>query len=272
MNALNYGTMALTSELVTPALAARWLEFNNTNRILRKETVAKYARDMESGDWHLKPIPICFDENGNLGNGQHTLTAIVQTGLPQLLLISRKTPKISIAMMDMGLSRTISDVAHFLGEDLQSRASAVAKTMAFGLAAGKWSFHELFDAYVTHKEAIDFALHGRPKKVGFSAPVLAVCARAAYTQDRQKISRFLDILETGVVADSSESAAIRLRDFLRGRNSAGLAAQREAYRKTQSSLAAFLKGTPLAKIYGIADEVFPIPDNKSGAVGQGNAS
>ena len=259
MNSLKYGSMSLTVETVTPALAARWLEKNTVNRALRKPVASLYARDMERGDWHRKPVAICFDENGVLGNGQHTLNAIVQSGCAQEMLIARNVPRKSIAFMDIGLRRNISDVAHFIGEDFKSRTAAITRILAFGLAPTGRSFDELFDAYLLHKEVVDFVLNGRPKAVCFSAPVLAVCARAAYTQDRQKILRFLEILQTGVVVDLSESAAIRLRDFLRGRSSAGTLAQRESYRKTQSSLTAFLKGIPLAKIYGTTDEVFPIP-------------
>ena len=260
--------MSLTVETVTPALAARWLETNTINRALQKGTVAVYTRDMKLGDWHQKPVAICFDENGALGNGQHTLTAIAQSGCAQEMLIAREVPRKSIAFMDVGLRRSISDVAHFLGEDFKGRTSAVTRVVAFGLAPQRRSFDEIFDAYLLHKEVIDFVLDGRPKAVCFAAPVLAVCAKAAYTQDKEKILRFLEILQTGVVVDSSESAAIRLRDFLRGRSSAGAGAGQEAYRKTQSSLAAFLKGIPLAKIYGTADEVFPIPAKDTNSAAQ----
>lgn len=263
MSSLKYGSMTLTVETVTPALAARWLEKNTNNRRLRKPTVSLYARDMARGDWHLKPVPICFDEDAILGNGQHTLSAIVQSGCAQEMLVARGVSRKSIAFMDIGLRRSISDVSHFIGEDFQSRTSSVTRVLAFGLGHGIRSFDELFDAYLLHKEVIDFVLDGRPKVVCFSAPVLAVCARAAYTQDKQKILRFLEILQTGMITDSSESAAVRLRDFLRGRNSKGRSAALEAYRKTQNSLAAFLKGIPLAKIYGTSEELFPIPEENA---------
>jgi hypothetical protein len=265
MTALKYGQMTLTVETVTPALAARWLEKNTNNRPVRKSFVAQYARDMEGGNWHMKPVAICFDEDGVLGNGQHTLSAIVQSGRPQELLIARGVTRKSIAFMDVGLRRTVADVSHFVGSNFESRAVSVIRIVAFGLGGTRRSFDELFDAYLQHKQVVDFVLEGRRKAVCYSAPVLAVCARALYTREWHKILRFLDILQSGVVTDASESAAVRLRDFLRSRTSSGNSATFEAYRKTQSSLDAFLRGVPMTRVYGTAEELFPLPENTVGA-------
>jgi hypothetical protein len=267
MTALKYGQMTLTVETVTPAAAARWLEKNTNNRPLRKSFVAQYARDMEGGNWHMKPVAICFDEDGVLGNGQHTLRAIVQSGRPQELLIARNTPRKSIAFMDVGLRRSVADVSHFVGSDFESRTVSVVRIMAFGVGGPRRSFDELFDAYLQHKYVVDFVLEGRRRAVCYSAPVLGICARALYTWESPKIVRFLDILQSGVVTDASESAAVRLRDFLRSRNSSGLAATFEAYRKTQSALDSFLRGVPMTRVYGTAEELFPLPENTVGAFG-----
>ena len=259
MNQIKYGQMIISIELVNPTIAKRWLEQNTNNRRLRRESVNKYARDMSAGDWHRKPVAICFDDSGLLGNGQHTLNAIIESGTSQELLIARNVPRKSIALMDIGLKRTFADVAHFIGENYDSRRGAVARTAAWGVNWEQKSFDEVFDAYREHKEVIDFVCDRSPKKVGYSAAVLAVCARAMYTHDASKVERFLDILTTGLVDDLSESAAVRLRDFLRTRGIHGRAGQNEVFRKTTSALAAFLRGEPLAKIYGTGEDLFPLP-------------
>lgn len=54
---LKYGQMTLTAEMVTPAIAKKWLEQNAGNRRLREPTVEQYARDMMADNWERKPDP-----------------------------------------------------------------------------------------------------------------------------------------------------------------------------------------------------------------------
>jgi hypothetical protein len=255
--------MGLAVELVTPAIAKRWLTVNHSNRRIRQNVVSQYARDMAAGVWVAKPIAVCFTPDGYLGNGQHTLSAIVLSGVAQSLLVCRNTPLASIAVMDRGIVRTIADVSNFIGVDMGGRASAVARLMVFGPTDGNGSasrsFSELFDAYQFHQESIDFAVGLSQKSVGFSSSSIAVMARAAYTRDRQQIARFATIIKTGVANGPHESAAIRFRDFCISLRGAGSAARYEVYQKAQSSLDNFLRGVPMSKLYGTTQELFPIP-------------
>lgn len=257
---LKYGQMTLTVEMVTPAIANRWLEQNSGNRRLRERAVDQYARDMSSDNWERKPVAVCFDDTGKLGNGQHTLSAIVKSGKPQELLVARSVPRKAIAMMDRGLVRTLNDVANFLGTDVESRKAGVARMLKWGPRdRGTRSFDELLEAYQEHAEVIDFVCASAPKIVGMNAPMLAVCAKASYTQDRAKINRFLQVMRTGIVEGDHESAAIRLRDFGRSlRGASNHAVREETYNKTMSALSHFLEGKPMSKLYGTATDLFPI--------------
>lgn len=257
---LKYGQMTLTVEMVTPAIAKKWLEQNTGNRRLREPTVDQYARDMKADNWERKPVAVCFDDTGKLGNGQHTLNAIAKSGKPQELLVARNVPRKAIAMMDRGLVRTLNDVANFLGAEVESRAAGVARTLKWGPRDhGAKSFDELLEAYQDHAEVIDLVCAAAPKTAGMNAAMLAVCAKAAYTRDRAKIQRFLQVLRTGMVDGEHESAAIRLRDFgrsLRGANSQAL--REETYNKTMSALSHFLDGKPMTKLYGTPTDLFPM--------------
>lgn len=51
---MKYGQMTLSVEVVTPAVARRWLDSNTNNRRLRKTVVEQYAADMTSGAWERK--------------------------------------------------------------------------------------------------------------------------------------------------------------------------------------------------------------------------
>lgn len=265
-----YGSMKITVESVTPEVAKRWLSENTNNRRLRATIVTQYARDMSAGDWLHKPVAICFDESGRLGNGQHTLSAIVLSGKAQTLLVARGVTRQSIAVMDLGVRRTISDVACFLGADMSGKKASVAKVMEWGPTGNTpRSFDEVFSVYQKFQPAIDFVCDRAPNSVGFSACVLAVCARAWFTCDHDKLHRFLELLKTGIPSGDHESAAIRLRDYARSlRNASGSTVRLETYQKTESALSWFLKGKPMGKVYGSSTELFKIPEGSIPQVGR----
>lgn len=257
--------MELSIEHVSPAIARRWLELNECNRRLREHTAAQYARDMAAGNWQLKPVAICFDSRGKLGNGQHTLTAIIQSNTTQTIMIARDCTKEQIASMDLGLRRSLTDIAHFVGGDISSRQAAIAKIIVYGIGSmgsHAYSFSETYEAYMAHKTVIDMVCENAPRQSGFSAPVLAVCARAAYSHDHEKVIRFIAVLNTGEIASPNETGAVRLRDFCRSiRSASGSRVLRtEIYNKAKAALDAFLHNRPMQKVYGLSAECFPIPD------------
>lgn len=258
---MKYGEMTLSIEWVTPTIAKRWLDQNIGNRAIRRGLVQQYAKDMQHEKWERKPVAICFDDESHLGNGQHTLSAIVESGVSQELLIARNCPKRSIAMMDRGKTRTLSDVANFLGTDFSDRKASIAKIIKWGPGHRyQKSFDELFEAYLEHSEVIDFSVSNLSKAVGLSAPVLAICAKAAYTSDRTKISRFLHVLKEGIPSDESEIAAVRLRDFARSLRGAHSGLVRvELYGKAMTALRAFLDGRPIQRVNASNVELFDVP-------------
>lgn len=259
---MKYAGMVLTEETVTPAVAERWLGLNNVNRRLRPERVNQYARDMLKGNWYPKPVPICFDEEGRLGNGQHTLYAIKQSGVAQCLLVARHVSHRSIAVMDAGLVRSVNDIARFVGADFENRKATVAKIIEYGTNNNKEpaGFYDLLEIYQQHADVIDFAVANAPKAPGFSAPTLAVIARAAYSHDRERLAAFKNVVRSGEITDAGDTAAIRLRDFARSLNtSSGWAARAEIYEKAQTAVACFLARKPLAKLYRATTEQFPLP-------------
>jgi hypothetical protein len=135
----------------------------------------------------------------------------------------------------------------------------VARLIRYGPRdQGSKSFNELLDAYQDHADVVDFVCSGTRKTAGMSSAVLAVCAKAAYSQDRDKIQRFMEVLRTGIVRGEHESAAIRLRDFTRSlRGASSPAVREETYNKTMSALSNFLQGNPMSKLYGTHLDLFP---------------
>jgi hypothetical protein len=265
-NVLKHGSIIIFPCNVDAILAKKFLEYNLDNRKLRPSVVSKYASDMRAGNWRMTPTTICFDRDGKLGNGQHTLNAIVSSGQSQRLLIAYNVPRESIAMMDVGLNRTFQDIAHFVGKDLDSPCAAIAKIMKYGYPANgsksSLSFETVYGVYEHHKNAIDFAIAttNNVKVTGINAITRSVVAMAWYSQNHERLLEFMNCLKTGVINGKGDIAAAKLRDlFMKGGLSVGGSQRLEMFQKTKSALEHFIDRKPVSKIYGTDRNVFPYP-------------
>lgn len=96
---------------ITPSIACRWLEFNISNRPIRRITIERYKRDMLADRWHFTGDSIGFDTTGAMINGQHRLTAISE--LPDdfgiFMNVTRGLDPESRFYMDQGTKRKASD-------------------------------------------------------------------------------------------------------------------------------------------------------------------
>lgn len=262
-NILRFGSIQQFPAYIDRSAAQTLLSANTNNRKLRTSIVTKYASDMSRDKWKLVPVPICFDENGNLGNGQHTLNAIITSGKPQFLQLALNVPRESIAMMDVGLNRTIEDISHFIGADLDSPCAAIAKILLFGKAYIRVpvSFETIYDTYLYYKDAVDFAVNTTKgvKVSGVNAITRSVVAMAWYTQDRVRLIEFMECIHTGVINGKGDMAAAKLRDLFMKRGVSGGSSRVELFEKTKTALEHFLARNPISKLYGTEKEVFPYP-------------
>ena len=110
---------------VTPELAKEWLRHNSHNRNLRERVVNGYAADMLSGDWVEDGQSIKFSASGILLDGQHRLSAIVQSRVTQRMLIVRGLPDSSQDTMDVGAKRVLADVLRLRGEQYNTTLAAI---------------------------------------------------------------------------------------------------------------------------------------------------
>lgn len=115
---------------ITPQMAREMLERNTRNRKIRPSRIARYATDMKAGLWALNGETIIFDWNGDLGNGQHRLRAVIEADIPvDFMVIEGVDPK-SFGTMDGGMSRTAGDV---LSMRSVANASAVAAMLRIAI-------------------------------------------------------------------------------------------------------------------------------------------
>ena len=78
-------------EKITPKIAEEYLKKvkAGNQRKLIMSRAESYAREMRAGHWFLNHQGIAFDENNCLIDGQHRLQAIILSGLPICLLVTR---------------------------------------------------------------------------------------------------------------------------------------------------------------------------------------
>lgn len=101
---------------ITPKLADAWLKRRNKgNRHISPDVVKRYAEAMREGRWIVTHQGMAFDANGNLVDGQHRLSACVESQTTIEVMVTTGVPRETFAVMDTGRRRHASqliDVRH----------------------------------------------------------------------------------------------------------------------------------------------------------------
>lgn len=92
-------------EVITPSVAAAYLEHNTDNRRRNKGKIAFYADMMSNGEWEVNGESIKFAPNGRLLDGQHRLMACVQANVPFETVVIRDIEEKVFDTLDQGWTR-----------------------------------------------------------------------------------------------------------------------------------------------------------------------
>jgi hypothetical protein len=191
--------------LITPTIARLWLTLNEGNRRISKVTVKRHAKSMLGGEWSLNGETIIFDSEGNLRNGQHRLTACVQSGASFVSFVVRGVEPAAFATMDRPKIRGGDDVLSINGYKNDRRlasAAGVLRQYLSGVHDYKASKFEPWETHETVKEHPDLeaaclASDTVRKEVPINGSVLAVAWYLFSRQDRELAALFFDSLKTG---------------------------------------------------------------------------
>ena len=264
--------VSIEKTLVTPELAAEWLErHNNSNRRICKPRVDSYVSLIKGHRFVLTHQGIAFYENGDLADGQHRLQAIVEAGMSVWMMVTFGIPIESIHAIDNGRPRSLQNVLTFVGVDLSHRHIASARILWMQYhsqrSETRWNAQSIdsrdFSEFVkATREPIEFATPASRTRGISHASVVGAIASAWYTQDRDALSRFRHVLCDGTGAMKDEQAAIRLREFLLTTKltQGGIGARHEVFVRSCTALRAFLEGRSIQKLYCREEAVFMIPD------------
>ena len=109
MNIIHENNVISVREL-TPVHAAKILESKNlSNRNINSARISEYSEAMKAGEWQFNGDPIRFTSDGILSDGQHRLTAVVRSGIPQTFLIIENMEKETRLTLDAGKVRNGGD-------------------------------------------------------------------------------------------------------------------------------------------------------------------
>ncbi len=95
---------------IHPRYATNLLSKNGNIRKLDPKHVKSLYNEMAKGNWQISNDAIVVDENGQLKNGQHRLTALVEYGQPLPFLVLYDSEVGADRIMDSGNKRSHQDV------------------------------------------------------------------------------------------------------------------------------------------------------------------
>ena len=120
---------------ITASMARVMLMHNTSNRGIVASGVAEWSDALRKGAWEENGEPVIVAITGELNDGQHRLSAVVETGIPLRTLIAFGVSRRSRKTVDTGKKRT---AGHVLGMAGIKNASLTATTvkMLLNLEAG----------------------------------------------------------------------------------------------------------------------------------------
>jgi hypothetical protein len=247
-----------------PETADKWLTRNKKNRKISPTAVERYVDVILKGEWRYNHQGLAFYPDGTLADGQKRLLAISQARVSVPIQVTLNLPFEAIDSIDSGQARSVADTATILtGHLFDAKRAAVGYRMKAqdNLTPGT-SRHEQIEFLKRHEAAIQFAMEMIPRNTPVSrAPVRAVIARAFYTQDRERLERFCEILRTGKFdSNANEEAAWSLREHLLKFRTKSQQDGVDHYRKTAFALVRFLEGRPAPRLRHLEREPFLLPE------------
>lgn len=247
---------------ITPEIAQNWLANNNHNNYRQYQSnYAKFlGRKMSNGFWQRNGVPIVFDTNGELKDGQHRLGGVVESGFTlKDWPVEYVDP--SVTVFDMGRNRTWKEYTYAAnhGKAVNTSIGGAISCLLGNGNADKIASEERLQFYWQNEELLDKSClyatrgtnHGMMKKGGCIAAVF--CAMKINMMPENDIEVFCRSVNTGFPVDGyacESPLALRktLTDGLKikagGRN-----AQAYCFEVTWQALEAFKRGLRSKRLF-----------------------
>lgn len=212
-----------TVRQITPDMAYGLLTKNTKNyRRISPTVVQRYAEVMRRGEWELNGEPITFAKDGTLLNGQHRLTAVVESGATVQMLVVTGIDN-DVVTYDDGKIRSSVDIARAQGINASTRELAVSNLMC----------SESFDGHKFHRSSKRNIADYCGAHLNQIKQATAICGSGAVTimrrswamaaiylllrngEDAGMLSDFAEIVNTGLpITGRESSSAIVFRNMI----------------------------------------------------------
>lgn len=147
---------------ITPDLAKDILEnCNRDNRPLKRDHIKRLTSTLKNNEWMLNGEAIAFSRSGRLLDGQHRLTACVNSGKSfKTLVIKGIEEEEAFGTIDIGKPRTVTDLMNLQGLPKAPLFSAIAKQHKAWIETEQENKHKFI---LTNRQYAErsIALHGK---------------------------------------------------------------------------------------------------------------
>jgi len=212
---------------ITPVMAEVMLTANTNNRPITQSHVDTLDCALTEGRWISGARTIRFDINRILADGQHTLTAIIQAGMPAVVDVRFGVPPEARDVMDNGRVRRAGDILGFHkyrnSSDLAS-AGRLLRNIKRGVNLKNYKLtkmdnDQVRDFVADHpelEESVSIAKAvGKTIKVGSSPIAVAHYLIVESGAPDAAVADFFEVVRTGLGLTKRGDARYVLREFFR---------------------------------------------------------
>lgn len=217
-------------ELITPDRAAELLSRNTRNRPISKPYVRELRRELEEGRWKPTHQGVAITRSGNLADGQHRLTAIVESGISAPMLVAEGVADDAFDAIDQIRKRTGGQILAMAGVSRDApRMVAIARAvLAVVHGNTKVSNTAAAEYVVAHQEAIERFLPVARQFTPAVAAAFAWCSTLGWPEVHQAAERLVSNgpWEEPQETDPMRALTNRSREFARlGAGQSGIKAR-----------------------------------------------
>ena len=203
------------------------------NRNLSINSVQTLARAMSNGEWKLNGETIIIDSDGKLINGQHRMSAVIESGQTVPFLICYGVDPSSFTSIDCGRTRTAGDIFSSAGISNANAAASICNGVlnyrhSISLNGGKggsWNTsirftkEELVKEYRKHECEYSFAVHNSKMCKEICKPsiagIMAALALIEAGKDKEKVNEFWRPVVTGEMLTSKDPRYVIRERFIK---------------------------------------------------------
>lgn len=252
-NVLDIKSQGLWLVPVDSDTAQKMLSYNLKNRRMRASLVKYIKQNISSGQWRSDhPQPVVFSNDGRLIDGQHRLTAILESNITKsssLLVRVETGANYDVReYMDTGIVRALEDRVTVVDDLIFNRMIAQLVAFEFQIVSSKSrpSPDDLKEFYEKNFNALNFVYSVRGnRRDKASNGSIAYAAMQYFNINQQKATEFYT--DVFVAAGDIKQAQL-LRDSLTGLVTGGRTERKDCYMKAVGCMKAHLNDRAISRI------------------------